>query len=114
MDGHVEIKSSIVKAESILPGRPQKPVLVDPKDLSRRNIQTIKGKAAMIHSFAHIEFNVISLAWDLICRFQNMPDEFYLDWTRVVAEETKHFKLLRSKLIDIGYDYGEFPAHDGL
>jgi|LWDU01.1.fsa_nt_gi uncharacterized ferritin-like protein (DUF455 family) len=103
-----------VDLESLKPGRPEKPVLITPKDVPRRNIQTIEGRAAMIHSFAHIEFNAINLAWDLICRFQNMPEEFYFDWTQVAAEETKHFNLLRNNLNAIGYDYGDFSAHDGL
>jgi uncharacterized ferritin-like protein (DUF455 family) len=114
LDGHIEIKPSIEEVGSISPGRPEKPILIAPRDLPRRKIHTIEGRAAMIHSFAHIEFNAINLAWDLICRFQDMPDEFYYDWARVAAEETKHFKLLRHNLNDIGYDYGDFPAHDGL
>ncbi len=91
LDGHIEIKSSKEKVGLISPGRPEKPVLIAPKDLPKRNIGTTEGKAAMIHSFTHIEFNAINLAWDLIYRFQDMPEEFYLDWTRVAAEETKHF-----------------------
>ena len=43
-----------------------------------------------------------------------MPDEFYLDWLQVMREEAKHFVLLRNYLINIGYDYGDFPAHNGL
>jgi uncharacterized ferritin-like protein (DUF455 family) len=110
----IEITPTDLKINLASPGRPEKPVLIVPRDLPRRNIQTIEGRAAMIHSFAHIEFNAINLAWDLICRFQDMPDEFYFDWTRVAAEETKHFKLLRNQLNTMGYDYGDFPAHDGL
>lgn len=99
---------------NIKPGRPEKPVLITPKDVPKRNMQTVEGRAAMVHSFAHIEFNAINLVWDLICRFQNMPKEFYFDWLQVAAEETKHFKLLRENLIYAGYDYGSFSAHDGL
>lgn len=95
-------------------GRPDKPVLISPKDLPRRNITTSEGRAAMIHSFAHIEFNAINLAWDLIYRFQHMPEEFYYDWTKIALEETTHFNLLRQALNDLGYDYGDFPAHNGL
>lgn len=100
--------------DRIIPGRPKKPVLVNPANLPRRNIKTIEGKAAMLHSFAHIEFNAINLAWDLICRFQNMPQAFYSDWARVAAEETRHFILLQGRLQEMGYTYGDFPAHDGL
>ena len=100
--------------KNILPGRPGKPVLINPRDLPRRNVQTVEGKAAMLHAFAHIEFNAINLAWDLICRFQDMPQEFYRDWASVAAEETQHFILLQNRLRQMGYDYGDFPAHDGL
>lgn len=110
----VNFESYSVDVELIMPGRPEKPILITPKDVPKRNIQTLEGKAAMIHSFAHIEFNAINLVWDLICRFQNMPKEFYFDWTQVASEETKHFSLLRDHLNNLGYDYGDFPAHDGL
>jgi uncharacterized ferritin-like protein (DUF455 family) len=112
LSGQVVISPFDIK--SIKPGRPDKPFLVDPRELPKRNVHTAEGKAAMIHSFAHIEFNAINLAWDLICRFQDMPDEFYLDWTRVAAEETKHFRLLQSQLRKSTYDYGDFSAHNGL
>lgn len=113
-DGAVDFNPYVINCELIKPGRPEKPVLIAPKDVPKRNIQTLEGKAAMIHSFAHIEFNAINLVWDLICRFQDMPEEFYFDWTQVVSEETRHFSLLRDHLNHLGYDYGDFPAHDGL
>lgn len=100
--------------ENIIPGRPEKPELIKPKNVARRNTHTKEGRAAMVHSFAHIEFNAINLAWDIICRFQEMPDQFYKDWAQVAGEESKHFNLLRENLINNGYDYGSFPAHDGL
>ena len=95
-------------------GRPDKPLLIAPRDLPRRNMQSDEGRAAMIHSIAHIEFNAINLAWDLIYRFQDMPSDFYTDWTRVAEEEIKHFQLLESQLRTLGYKYGDFPAHNGL
>jgi uncharacterized ferritin-like protein (DUF455 family) len=114
LDGRINYDSINIDLNSIKPGRPVKPALISPKDVPRRNIQSIEGRAAMIHSFAHIEFNAINLAWDLICRFQNMPEDFYTDWVTVAGEETKHFRLLRDNLNRIGFEYGDFPAHDGL
>lgn len=114
LSGEVDIISTELNIDSIIPGRPKKPVLISPRDLPRRSLNIVEGRAAMIHSFAHIEFNAINLAWDLICRFQDMPNEFYIDWAQVAAEETKHFKLLQGLLDDAGYEYGDFPAHDGL
>ena len=43
-----------------------------------------------------------------------MPRGYYLDWLRVAAEEAKHFGMLRAHLQSMGYDYGDWPAHQGL
>ena len=43
-----------------------------------------------------------------------MPDAFYQDWLRVAGEEALHFSLLRAHLQTLGFDYGDFDAHDGL
>ncbi|RKT45425.1 ferritin-like domain-containing protein [Thiocapsa rosea] len=97
-----------------LPGRPERPELVPPRALKARKLTSREGRAAMIHAVAHIEFNAINLAWDAVQRFRAMPTEFYDDWIQVAAEEAEHFGLMRSRLRDLGYDYGDFPAHDGL
>lgn len=95
-------------------GRPEAPKLVSPRELRRRRLGTIEGRAALIHALAHIEFNAIHLAIDACYRFVGMPEGFYVDWLSVAAEEAKHFQLLRAHLIKLGYDYGDFPAHNGL
>jgi len=96
------------------PGRPERPELVAPRELAKRSVKRTKGRAALIHAVAHIEFNAINLAWDAIYRFRGLPDEYYSDWVRVADEEAYHFSLMRGRLADLGYDYGDFPAHDGL
>ena len=96
------------------PGRPQKPDLVPPKQLLRRRIGTKEGHAALMHSIAHIEFNAINLALDAVYRFQDMPVEYYQDWLGVAGEEAYHFQMVREHLDFLGYEYGDFPAHNGL
>lgn len=96
------------------PGRPARPRLVAPKDLARRSLGTERGRAALIHAITHIEFNAINLALDALYRFQGLPREYYLDWSRVAEEEAQHFLMLRERLQQAGFDYGEFDAHDGL
>jgi len=96
------------------PGRPALPALVHPQQVPRRSPFTHEGHCALIHSIAHIEFNAINLALDAIWRFAGLPEEYYRDWTRVAAEETKHFILLQSHLQSQGHAYGDFVAHDGL
>jgi uncharacterized ferritin-like protein (DUF455 family) len=77
-------------------------------------LHTPEGHAALIHSIAHIEFNAINLALDAVYRFRDMPDAYYDDWLRVADEEAYHFQLMRDHLRSLGYDYGDFDAHNGL
>jgi uncharacterized ferritin-like protein (DUF455 family) len=96
------------------PGRPLRPELVPPLDVPRRKMTTPKGRAALIHALAHIEFNAINLALDAVYRFRGLPSAYYGDWLKVAAEEAQHFQLLRDHLGSLGHDYGDFAAHNGL
>lgn len=96
------------------PGRPAKPALVPPQSLPRRQLGTREGRAALIHAICHIEFNAINLALDAACRFPGLPPDYYADWLRVAAEEAGHFELLRDHLRTLGFDYGDYPAHNSL
>lgn len=96
------------------PGRPALPTLVPPQDVPRRSPFTPEGHNALVHSIAHIEFNAINLALDAVWRFEGMPEQYYLDWLRVAAEEAQHFGLLSDHLQTQGRRYGDYVAHDGL
>jgi uncharacterized ferritin-like protein (DUF455 family) len=97
-----------------LPGRPARPELIHPAKVPRRSPFKPEGLAALLHAIAHIEFNAINLALDAVWRFDGMPPAYYLDWTRVAAEEALHFTLLREHLESLGHTYGDFPGHDNL
>lgn len=96
------------------PGRPTRPILVSPRELPLRKLTSEEGRAAFLHALSHIEFNAINLAWDAVHRFRGLPKVYYSDWVRVADEEAIHFALLRDRLRTLGYDYGDFPAHNGL
>jgi uncharacterized ferritin-like protein (DUF455 family) len=96
------------------PGRLPRPELVHPRDLPKRSIQSPAGLAALVHAVAHIELNAINLAWDAVHRFRGLPTAYYGDWVQVAAEEAYHFGLMRERLRELGHEYGDFPAHDGL
>lgn len=98
----------------VQPGRPHRPELVSPKLLKARGLGSHEGRASLLHSIAHIEFNAVNLALDAVYRFQQMPADFIDDWLKVASEEAYHFQLLREQLAGYGYDYGDFPAHNGL
>jgi uncharacterized ferritin-like protein (DUF455 family) len=97
-----------------MPGRPARPRLVHPRELPRRGFGTKDGLAAFVHAVAHIEFNAIDLAWDAAYRFRGLPAAFYADWVGVADDEARHFALLRERLQQLGHDYGDFDAHNGL
>ena len=97
-----------------VPGRPERPALVQPAALKHRAVGTPQGHASLIHALAHIEANAINLALDVVWRFADMPEAFYRDWWQVAVEEALHFQLLEGHLHTLGHTYGDFPAHDGL
>ena len=103
-----------LKPQQPIPGLPSKPNLVSPKDVKRRAMTTVEGRAAMIHALAHIEFNAINLALDAVWRFTDMPVQYYADWLKVAAEEAYHFTLLNAHLQKLGFQYGDFNAHGSL
>ena len=115
-DAHQLLVDGVVRLGSneVIPGRPSRPVLVSPRDLERRPMNTLAGRAALIHALAHIEFNAINLALDAVWRFPDMPREVYADWLQVAAEEALHFTLLNTHLQTLGHAYGDFNAHNSL
>ncbi|WP_105431737.1 ferritin-like domain-containing protein [Neorhizobium sp. T6_25] len=98
------------------PGRPAKPELVPPKAVGKRSLHTVNGRIATLHAIAHIELNAVDLALDIVARFatEPVPNSFFDGWMQVAFEEAKHFRMVRARLSDMGADYGDMPAHDGL
>ena len=96
------------------PGRPARPVLVRPRDVPTRGLGSVEGRGALCHAVAHIEFNAINLALDAGLRFAGMPAAYYDDWLSVAQDEARHFLLVQARLRQLGYDYGDFAAHNGL
>ncbi len=98
------------------PGRPEKPDLVPPRHMEKRSLHTLKGRIALLHAIAHIELNAVDLALDIVARFasERVPQSFFDGWMQVAYEEAKHFRMVRDRLRQLGADYGDLPAHDGL
>jgi uncharacterized ferritin-like protein (DUF455 family) len=108
------------------PARPERPVLLPPRDMPKRRPGSRSTRNALLHAVAHIELNAIDLAWDIIARFARqaegatppgdppLPRAFFDDWVDVAADEAHHFELVTRRLADHGMAYGDLPAHDGL
>lgn len=99
-----------------MPARPDKPDLLDPRDVPRRRPGSVQGRQAILHAVAHIELNAVDLHWDLIARFPHipLPIGFYDDWVKAADEESKHFNLISDTLEAMGSSYGALPAHAGM
>ncbi len=110
----LDVSRKVDSQDLILPGRPVKPDLVLPKLVPKRRMDTPEGRAGLLHSLAHIEFNAMNLALDAIWRFPDMPKEYYEDWLKVAKEEAYHFSLVNDHLHSLGFTYGDFPAHNSL
>lgn len=98
------------------PTRPDRPELLDPRDVPRRRPGSPQGRIALLHAIAHIELNAVDLHWDMLARFPEteMPLGFYDDWVKAADEESKHFNLICDCLEALGSHYGALPAHAGM
>ena len=102
-----------------MPDRPAWPgdlVLAAPGQMPKRGKGgSERGRIALWHALAHIEFVAIDLALDMAGRFgESMGEDFVSDFLAVAADEAMHFALLERKLATLGSYYGALPAHDGL
>lgn len=103
------------------PARPERPALVPPGQVPRRRLTGSAGRIALMHAIAHIEFNAIDLAFDLVARFGGEPGfddkqrhAFIGDWIGVGDDEARHFVMVQDRLSEMGASYGDHVAHNGL
>lgn len=98
------------------PARPERPELLNPRDVPRRRPGSPAGRIALLHAVAHIELNAVDLHWDIVARFSGtpLPIGFFDDWVKSADEESKHFNLVCDRLEALGSHYGALPAHAGM
>ncbi|CAL9771200.1 unnamed protein product [Musa acuminata subsp. burmannicoides] len=100
------------------PARPDRPLLVPPKEVPSHKSSGLPLNAYMLHNLAHVELNAIDLAWDTVVRFSHLRDElgdeFFADFARVADDESRHFAWCSQRLNELGFRYGDMPAHNFL
>src|SRR3954466_8935852 len=98
------------------PARPEAPLLLPPSRMPKRGKGgSDRGRIAMLHALAHIEFAAIDLAFDLAGRFGGaFPRDFTSDWLGVGADEAMHFALLDRRLRAPRSFLGAKAPADGL
>ena len=112
--GELDWQSQDTPIQYEVPGRLAKPELVTPREVQRRGFNSELQRARLLHALTHIELTAVNLAWDTIYRFRGLPKEYYDDWAQTALEEAGHFLGLRERIRTLGYDYGDFNAHDEL
>src|SRR3546814_5601254 len=66
-----------------------------------------RGRIALLHALAHIEFVAIDLAFDMAGPFgAGLPRGFVDDWIGVGADQAMPFALLARRLRSLGRQYG--------
>ncbi|CAL1389690.1 unnamed protein product [Linum trigynum] len=100
------------------PARPPQPQLVSPKEIPAPRDSGLPLNAYMLHSLAHVELNAIDLAWDTVVRFSPFAEilgqGFFADFAHVADDESRHFAWCSQRLAELGYKYGDMPAHNLL
>lgn len=86
------------------PARPDEPHLLPPNRMPKRGKGgSERGRIALLHSLAHIEFVAIDLALDMAGRFGGEQGSgFISDWLSVAADEAMHFALVERRLRTLG------------
>ncbi|GMH12114.1 hypothetical protein Nepgr_013955 [Nepenthes gracilis] len=100
------------------PARPAKPLLVPPKEIPAPKESGLPLNAYMLHNLAHVELNAIDLAWDTVVRFspykEILGEGFFADFAHVADDESRHFSWCLQRLTELGFSYGDMPAHNLL
>ncbi|KAK7401931.1 hypothetical protein VNO78_13802 [Psophocarpus tetragonolobus] len=100
------------------PSRPPFPLLVSPKEIPAPKDSGLPLNAYMLHNLAHVELNAIDLAWDTVVRFspysEILGEGFFADFAHVADDESRHFSWCAQRLSELGFKYGDMPAHNLL
>ncbi|XP_027928421.1 uncharacterized protein LOC114185106 [Vigna unguiculata] len=100
------------------PARPPNPQLVSPKEIPAPKDSGLPLNAYMLHNLAHVELNAIDLAWDTVVRFspysEILGEGFFADFAHVADDESRHFSWCSQRLAELGFKYGDMPAHNIL
>ncbi|KAJ7535433.1 hypothetical protein O6H91_12G033400 [Diphasiastrum complanatum] len=101
-----------------MPARPVKPELVHPRKIPHPKASALPPNAHMLHNLAHIELNAIDLAWDTVVRFSyassQLGTQFFADFAHVADDESRHLCWCLQRLSELGFRYGDMPAHNLL
>ncbi|VFQ84112.1 unnamed protein product [Cuscuta campestris] len=93
-------------------------IQLSPKEIPSHKQLGLPLNAYMLHNLAHVELNSIDLAWDTVVRFspylELLGEGFFADFAHVADDESRHFAWCSQRLAELGFKYGDMPAHNLL
>lgn len=96
------------------PSRPDGFCVVAPRNVPKRDFSDTANRVNFLHAIANIELLAIELPALCLARFGSDDADFIATQLKIIAEEARHFELLRDRLRALGCEFGTIPVHHGL
>ncbi len=109
------IENELRKLTQMAAAARSKVQIVAPTEVPRKiGLQSAEGQARLLHDLANIELQAIELGLRTLNDFTDAPYEFRAALTAVTLEEGLHFQLCLDGILELGFDWGQWPVHTRL
>ena len=79
-----------------------------------RPLETSQGLGDRLRTAAFAEWQAIAAFRWAAARFTDVPPELRDDWVRQIADEARHFKLIKQRMEELGVGLDHRPVSDAL
>ncbi|MCB0390880.1 MAG: DUF455 family protein [Bdellovibrionales bacterium] len=94
----------------LIPGREFK--MVAAREIpNKKGLSYREGQGQMLHDLASIELQAMELGLRTLADFPEAPLLFREQLVQIIIEESQHLKLCLKGLEQLGYRWGDWPAH---
>lgn len=112
-----DVHQALCTPESlVIPDVPGRSILVLDLKLHppKKGLSSPEGLARLLHDLANIELQAMELALRTLIEFPQAHPEFREQLAELVLSESEHLQLCLSGLRQLGFEWGDWPAHLGL
>lgn len=101
---------------NLRPGRPACFAVTrnQPQETKRSTLQSVRGRAELIHKFWHHELQAAELMAWAVLRFPQAPTEFRQGLLKILHDEVRHMALYEHYLKQAGFILGDFSVRDAF